>query len=1582
MKSPASILFDINGIPTAVSASAQPTSGALGQVMAGFDATNSVRYAKFDADFLKVTGSVGISAIPGTITVTGSVGLNGLGGGATEATLSSINTKTPSLGQAASAASTPVVVASDQVLTGTLLNGMVSSANSSTTPLAGGASFTGAWEDLTDYAGTTIIASSDVAGTLFAESSIDGVSVDRTVQLSDGTTGAIGIHTLIPISRYFRTRYVNGASAQATFRLQTIYSKTPRITIPTSRYNTAITDYTNVINTRSGIVGIYNSTPPTLTNGTRSDVQLDSNGRLIITVAAAVKDLSTAAIGSSSTYTTPTFDTASGQNVLNISAFSTTDMSIFFDESDDNSNWATINTAQLAANLGKNETHIVSARYARVRYVNGLTSNAGGISNLFLATSLTTFGGDTNVNIADEFGNVVSADPMMGLRVKPPFDTETFGAAVTQSRISQLQANFSVALANNSVATTTSGGGTATVSNASLILNTTSATTANARAVTNALLSYTPGREAYVMFTAAFTNPTSANSDQRIGLFNGSDGFFIGFAGTTFSASVRQNSVTTPVGQTAFNGDTLQGNVNSRFTRGGVPEAIDFEKKNVFRIRFGWLGAAPVKFEVLSPDGEWVTFHTIRQPNTQVDPTIFITALPIRAEVDKSTADSTPIILNSSSWDAGVVDNTGIDFSTAGSITAVNGTVVSNTSGKATTSINITGTWSGTLVFEAHNGDANWAAVNAYTTAYSSVASTTTNQFLLLVSTAYSQVRVRASSWTSGTAVVQLLSANAQIDGLILPAGAATSANQTTLGSQTTKINDGTRTATVKAASTAAVAGDTALVVAVSPNNVVAADSFAVANTGYSPDPSSYADGTTQIAVDGSSRLETHSSVTADEGSLRDDYVGSALIRSLTGTVGFTNSSTAITGVGTLFTTQVKAGDYIKKTSDSETAYVRVLSVESDLALTLETAYGGTTASVAADVSTWKTVTAATAGSITVGSSLVSIGSGTGSGQSSYITRTADFLPMTLQVYCSVSQRIANQTLFIGLRDNFASPTKQAGVVFTGTTNTQVNFVTAFGSAAGDTQTTTVTLPSGNTSTLHLYKIDVSGNQCSLLIDGSVVATHTIHIPGPYDRMDIYLGSSNAAVVTATTLAVDYVYFYNSNRIQVDNDFSAEPVVTRIADGTNFSTIKAASTAALTTDTALVVAVSPNNTVAVTQATAANLNTLAAQGTAAALAGRWPVIITDGTNTTPAADVAARSSFHRITDGTSTAAVKAASTLAATTDPALVVALSPNNTPFKYGTDDRLRVGQEAMHLFDTFEGAAVNTVVWAQSQTGMTQTVAGGIITLNAAASTTNGNFSILTSNKTIRYTEEYGLHFRFRARVITGTNTVCEMGWGTAAGVTAPTNGVFIRVPSAGAIQGIINTGGSEITTQLVATGFTNTNFLDFDIKLYGNRVVFEVFTNDGTTVAVSTSVALTNTLASLVTVDQQPAFLRVYNTGIASPAAQIICADASFSVMDSGPVFADYANVTSVASSATNVTLLAANQNRRAVTIHNDSTQVLYVKYGATASTTSFTYRLTANSALELPAITPDGKPWVGQIDGIWAAAVGNARITEVQ
>lgn len=78
--------------------------------------------------------------------------------------------------------------------------------------------------------------------------------------------------------------------------------------------------------------------------------------------------------------------------------------------------------------------------------------------------------------------------------------------------------------------------------------------------------------------------------------------------------------------------------------------------------------------------------------------------------------------------------------------------------------------------------------------------------------------------------------------------------------------------------------------------------------------------------------------------------------------------------------------------------------------------------------------------------------------------------------------------------------------------------------------------------------------------------------------------------------------------------------------------------------------------------------------------------------------------------------------------------------------------------------------------------------------------------------------------------------------------------------------------------------------------------------------------------------------------------------------------------VAGSATSVTLQASNANRLGWTVFNDSTAILYVKCGATASTTSFTVKMAAGAYWELPF------RYTGVVDGIWASATGNARVTE--
>lgn len=84
---------------------------------------------------------------------------------------------------------------------------------------------------------------------------------------------------------------------------------------------------------------------------------------------------------------------------------------------------------------------------------------------------------------------------------------------------------------------------------------------------------------------------------------------------------------------------------------------------------------------------------------------------------------------------------------------------------------------------------------------------------------------------------------------------------------------------------------------------------------------------------------------------------------------------------------------------------------------------------------------------------------------------------------------------------------------------------------------------------------------------------------------------------------------------------------------------------------------------------------------------------------------------------------------------------------------------------------------------------------------------------------------------------------------------------------------------------------------------------------------------------------------------------------------------ATLSNVNGSASSVTLLAANTARLGATIVNDSTVTLYVKFGATASTTSYTVKLMADAYYEVPF------GYYGIIDGIWASATGVARVTEI-
>ena len=276
------------------------------------------------------------------------------------------------------------------------------------------------------------------------------------------------------------------------------------------------------------------------------------------------------------------------------------------------------------------------------------------------------------------------------------------------------------------------------------------------------------------------------------------------------------------------------------------------------------------------------------------------------------------------------------------------------------------------------------------------------------------------------------------------------------------------------------------------------------------------------------------------------------------------------------------------------------------------------------------------------------------------------------------------------------------------------------------------------------------------------------------------------------------------------------------------------------------------------------------QGTANTVANAWPIKVTDGTNTT---------------------AVKAASTIAITTDPSLVVAISPNSIAAKdrssigfgsqmtspiSGSDNgiarSIRVGEfgtqrttsEVMLWHDAIEGTTVN-VFWTQSTTTMTIAQTTGVLTLNNSNITTANTDAIITSQRQFPKYPRNPLYVRFRANItanVAANHTLIEFGLGAPAGVTAIiNNGVFYRWTAAGNLNAVFSFGGTEQSTQILSQGsISTTEYYYYDIAVDDDYARF-IISDSGGVPIVDTQVDITNTVAYLWSVSHTPSFARVY-------------------------------------------------------------------------------------------------------------------------
>lgn len=111
-----------------------------------------------------------------------------------------------------------------------------------------------------------------------------------------------------------------------------------------------------------------------------------------------------------------------------------------------------------------------------------------------------------------------------------------------------------------------------------------------------------------------------------------------------------------------------------------------------------------------------------------------------------------------------------------------------------------------------------------------------------------------------------------------------------------------------------------------------------------------------------------------------------------------------------------------------------------------------------------------------------------------------------------------------------------------------------------------------------------------------------------------------------------------------------------------------------------------------------------------------------------------------------------------------------------------------------------------------------------------------------------------------------------------------------------------------------------------------------------------------------------IKVDNSGVTQPVSGTVTANSGVSATST------LSNVPAVTASTS---ILASNSSRKAMYLYNDSSSAMYLKFGTTASTTSFTVKVPAANFFEMPTVPI----YTGALTAVWDTATGNARITEL-
>ena len=182
--------------------------------------------------------------------------------------------------------------------------------------------------------------------------------------------------------------------------------------------------------------------------------------------------------------------------------------------------------------------------------------------------------------------------------------------------------------------TSTTSGGTAThlASVSAIVMAVTSTAGSQVIRQTQNVMRYIPGRNANLAFAVRYETPV-VGIRRRVGLFNGTDGFYFedngGDYACVITSSTSGSTVITRVARADWNGDKLDGTGPS-----GI--VADPTAQQLISMSYEWYGAGQIIFQYVI-DGQTIVVHKFNTGNILESPWCKTPFLPIRLELTNVT---------------------------------------------------------------------------------------------------------------------------------------------------------------------------------------------------------------------------------------------------------------------------------------------------------------------------------------------------------------------------------------------------------------------------------------------------------------------------------------------------------------------------------------------------------------------------------------------------------------------------------------------------------------------------------------------------------------------------------------------------------------------------------------------------------------------------------------------------------------------------------------------------------------------------------------------------------------------------------